>query len=37
MKVQDEIAKQQEDYKEVVVYGNVRDDVRQKILRNRAW
>jgi hypothetical protein len=37
MKVQDEIAKQQEDYKEVVAYGNVRDDVRQKILRNRAW
>jgi hypothetical protein len=38
MKVQDEIAKQQEDHKEEVAYGNnVRDDVRQKILRNRVW
>jgi hypothetical protein len=37
IKVQDEIAKQQENYKEVVAYGNVRDDVRQRILRNRAW
>jgi hypothetical protein len=37
-RVLEERAKQQEDYKEEVVYGNnIRDDVRQKILRNRAW
>jgi len=38
VRVLEEKAKQQEDYKEEVVYGNnIRDDVRQRILRNRAW
>lgn len=35
--VQEEVAKAREDYKEMVLYGDVDEDVREEILKNRNW
>jgi hypothetical protein len=35
--VQEEVARDREDYKELILYGDIDEEIRHEALRNRVW